>query len=286
MAAFGARRETALGRPLAALVLLLAVSGRLAAAAEDASGPPPSSPRSGGGPGTYELLPGIGRIGAEVTLLGGTSMNPYEVGDGSHFGGSIDLPLFRAPGGKVSYEILMVIGTGRSDPFTVTDAVAYVANLAAGASPAAALAGPPQAPFPVVRRVRTEARLLQVSPFGLRYTLTGLDGVRLRPYLAVGTDVVVVITRQVPEADESLAFRGTAPFDAPLIGGLIGQAPELAERGTPTGQGDLKLGGHGAAGIELRLSGGISLNAEYRYTALEGKNGRWQAVTGGLGFHW
>src|SRR5207302_6861560 len=123
----------------------------------------------------------------------GVCANPYDAGRGVCGGGFITLPLCRAAGGKVSYEIALSVGTGRSDPFTITDSFAYVANLAAGASPAAAAAGPPQAPFPVRRLVRTRLRMLQVSPFGLRYAPTRRSA-RVRPYLAAGIDAVVVMT--------------------------------------------------------------------------------------------
>jgi opacity protein-like surface antigen len=99
-------------------------------------------------------------------------------------------------------------------------------------------------------------------------------------------DVVVVITSQTPERDESLLFAGQPPFDDPLLAGLVAQAPELTERGYPTGQGDLRFGGHAGAGLELRLSRSLSLNADYRFTTLGGRNGRLHAVTSTLGVHW
>ena len=62
------------------------------------------------------------------------------------------------------------------------------------------LAGTPDAPFPVRRQVRTRLRVLDVSPFALKYTITALDRARLRPYVAAGADIVVVITKQIPTA--------------------------------------------------------------------------------------
>jgi opacity protein-like surface antigen len=221
-----------------------------------------------------------------VGLAVGAAWNPYGVGLGAQIGGYADLPLFRAPGGKVSYEILFALSLGTSDSFTITDPIAYVSNLAAGASPPAALAGPPEAPFPVLRSVRTRLRLLQASPFGLKYTVESLDHVRLRPYLASGLDFVVVITRQEPEQSESLQFRGTSPFDAPLIGGLVAQAPELTARGIPTGQGDVEIGFHAGAGVEIRISRGLSLNLDYRFAGVGGVDRRLHSVSSGLGFHW
>jgi hypothetical protein len=248
--------------------------------------PPPSSSRTGSGGPAIELLPEIGKIGAQVGLMAGASWNPYSVGRGLQGGGYIDLPLASVAGGRLSYEILLGLSHAESDPFVITDSVALVANLAAGASFNAALAGPPAAPFPVRRLVRTRLRLLQVSPFGLRYTVKSLDHLRLRPYLAAGVDFTVSITRETPEADESLLFRGGAPFDDPLIGGLIAQAPELTARGYPTGQGNIELGAHGGGGVEVRLTRLLSVNLDYRFTWIDGANGRLHSVSSALGFHW
>jgi opacity protein-like surface antigen len=256
--------------------------------AQEPVGPPPApgAGSGGGAPDTYELLPDIGRIGAQVTIFAGGSWNPYEIGSGLDVGGSIDLPLARTGSGKLSYSISLGLSMAESDVFAVTSSVALVANLAAGASLEDALAGPPRAPFPVVREVRSQLRLLHLAPFSLKYTFTGLDRARLRPWLGAGLDFVVTITKELPERDESLLFTGSAPFDDALIGGLIGQAPELAERGRPTGQGNVELGGHGAAGLELRVTRGLSLNLEYRLTLTEGRNGRLHTATAGVGFHW
>jgi hypothetical protein len=234
----------------------------------------------------HELLPDLGRIGAQVGLIVGASWNPYDAGRGIQAGGYVDLPLLRAPGGKLSFEALFALSEAETDPFTITNPLAYVANLATGASPAAAMAGPPAAPFPVTRLVRSRLRLLQVSPFGLKYTLLRLDHLRLRPYVAAGLDYVVVITRELPERDESLLFRGQPPFDAPLLAGLVAQAAELAARGTPTGQGNMQFGAHAGAGVEIRIARAVSLNVEYRYTAIDGPNGRLHALSSALGFHW
>src|SRR4029450_5879926 len=167
-----------------------------------------------------------------------------------------------------SYEMLLAFSDARSDPFTITDPIAYVANLATGASPADALLGPPRAPFPVRRAVSTDLNLLQVSPFALKYTIKSLDHVRLRPYFYAGVDFVVVITRQDPESDESLQFTGTSPFDDPLIGGLVAQAPELTARGIPTGQGNLEIRCPAGGGLELRVTGGLSLTVDSRLTRI------------------
>jgi len=269
-----------------AFALVLGASERPLLAQAPQGPPPPSLGSADTGADVHELLPGIGRIGAEVALFGGASWNPYEVGGGKELGGYIDLPIAKAPAGKLSYEIFVGLSLATSDSFTITDTVAFVANLAAGASRQAALQGPPAAPFPVTREVRQRLRLLHLSPFALKYTLTRWDHARLRPYFNAGLDFLVALTREEPLRDESLLFTGTAPFDDPLIGGLIGQAPELTARGVPTGQGHFQLGGHAAAGLEVRISKGLSLNLEYRFTGSEGgSKGRLHSAFGALGFH-
>ena len=257
----------------AALAALLAVGPAAASAQQPSAPPPPAGGEGERGPEVHELLPDIGRIGAQVGVMAGASWNPYDVGQGFQLAGYVDLPLSRAPGGKLSYEIVIGLSHADSDPFTITNPLAYVANLAAGASPDDALAGPPAAPFPVVRSVRTRLRLLEVSPFGLKYTIRKLDHVRLRPYAAAGLDFTVVITEQTPLADESLVFTGTAPFDDPLIAGIVAQAAELEERGTPSGQGNIELGWHAGGGLEIRIARGLSLNLDYRFAHAGGDNG-------------
>jgi len=270
-------------RSLGALAVLLFLAR--SSSAQDPAAPPPSPGGRGRAGSRYlELLPDIGRIGSQVGFEIGRSWNPYEVGPGLVGSGYIDVPLARGAGGRLSYEILLALSHATSPSFVITDPIAYVANLGAGASPSAALAGPPAAPFPVRRDVRTRLRLLQVSPFSLKYTVTRFDAQRIRPYVAAGMDFVVVITRQDPVSDESLQFRGTAPFDDPLIGGLVSQAPELTARGYPSGQGNIELGAHTGGGLELRMTRGLSLNVHYRFTAIGER--RHHALASGLGFHW
>jgi len=263
-------------------VLLLPTSRLLAQA--PAGPPPPTSERQDAGLDVHELLPDIGRIGSQVGFYGGLSLNPYDVGQGFTVGGFVDLPLCRVPGGKLSYEILVGFSQARSDAFSATNPIAYVANLAAGASPAAALAGPPEAPFPVVRDVTLSLRLLQISPFSLKWTFLPKSA-RVRPFLVAGGDFIVVITAVDPVRDESLVFTGTPPFDATLIGGLVAQAPELEARGIPSGQGNLELGGHAGGGFELRLSRAVSFNMDYRFTQI-GKSASLHTFHGGIGIHW
>jgi opacity protein-like surface antigen len=238
-------------RSMAAVVVCVLLAGSSAArvlAQEPSGPPPPSGTRSSGGPEVLELLPDIGRIGAEVAVFGGPSWNPYRVGQGLELGGYINLPLRRLPGGKLSYEIFLGLSLGTSEAFDLTL---------------------PTAP-PSTRPVRTKLRLLHVSPFALKYTLTRWDGSRLRPFLGAGADVLVVITEQ--ERAEG--------------GKLSPQAPELEERGIPTGQGNIELGAHAAAGLEVRLSAGFSLNLEYRFTTTTEKQGQLHGASAALGFHW
>ncbi len=279
--AFGRGR---LGAALA-LGLLLAgvVEGQDAGAP---SGPPPPAGRgTGGGVPGLELLPEIGRIGAQVGLHVSRAAHPFEAGEGWQAAGFIDLPLAQGFGGRLSYRVSVSLGSSTGDPFTLTNPVALVANLSTGASLADALAGPPRAPFPVRTSVRTHLRVLSVSPFALKHTFTGLDRARLRPYLTAGLDAVVVISKQRPERDQSLIFTGTSPFDDDLIAGLVSQSPELNAQGLPTGQGNIEFGWHAGGGVELRLSRGLSLNLEYQFTRLGGGENL-HAAGGGVGLHW
>lgn len=266
--------------------LALAATLAVPCAAQEPSGPPPpASGRGATGPPYHELLPDIGLIGAQVGIAGGASWNPFEIGSGTQAAGYVDLPLARVGGGRLSYEILIGLSRATSAPFVITDQIAFVANLAAGADRAAALAGPPAAPFPVRREVRTQLSLLQVSPFALKYTLNRLGSDRLRPYVDAGLDFAVTITTQDPVADESLVFRGGPPFDDPLIAGAVAQSPELTARGYPTGQGNMNIGGHAGAGIEVRLARRVSLNVDYRFTSF-GSGDTLQALTTAVGLHW
>jgi hypothetical protein len=215
---------------LAAVLL----SGDIASAQVPAGPPPPAAGKGHAGPEVHELLPDIGRIGAQVGALGGASWNPYDLGRGIQAAGYIDLPLFRFARGKVSYEVLMAFSQARS------------------------------APFGIVAEQRTRMRLLQVSPFGLKYTLRRLDHVRLRPYAAAGLDFAIVFTR---EEDA----RTHEPFDITVLA-------------IPSGNGNIEVGVHGAAGLEVRVARGLSLNFEYRYTTI-GARDQLQALSAGLGFH-
>jgi hypothetical protein len=204
--------------------------------AQEPSGPPPPSGRveSAGTP-EHELLPDIGRIGAQVGALAALSFNPYEVGKGFEVAGFVDLPLLRAPGGKLSYEIFLALSLATSDPFETQS-------------------GP----------VATRLRLLQASPFGLRYTITRFDPHRVRLFLVAGIDAMV----------PSVSDEPAPPQD-----------PARAARGLPQAETSIALGGHAGGGLEYRLSGGFSLAFEYRFAAFEGEKSHVQTLGSAFVIH-
>ena len=220
---------------------LMCAAGPASAFAQDPSTAPPP-PGGGGRPGTryLELLPDIGRIGAQVGAALGPSWNPYGAGSGGQVAAFIDLPLARTGGGRLSYEILLGLSGATGRPFALTGADG------------------------VRRSVRTRLRLLDVSPFALKYTLTGLDRVRLLPYVTSGLDVALAVTEERDEA---------------------GPLSERAARGLPDGDAALELGGHGGLGVELRVSRGLSLNLDYRYAQWGGGQSL-HATSAVVGFHW
>jgi hypothetical protein len=263
-----------------------------------------------------ELIPEVGKIGAEVGLLVGSSMNPFRLDRGSFNGGFIDLPLFDRPKwikGKLSYEIS--VGMSQSNTvFDTTSNVAQVANLAVltalspnggltNVVPAVSGSGP--APFPVKTSNSTRLRLLQVVPFALKYTSTAFDRWRLRPYAVLGFGTYVTIHNQNPArgtpatfgvrpdaeipadilAAVSGLFGGKAPFGGPLVAGQISQAPELEQRGLPGGHGNLDIGLHSGAGIAIRLNHNFSLGFDARYNRISGSFGQFKTIGSRIGFH-
>lgn len=262
-----------LSLPLA--FLLLGASWPTTGQAQTTDVPPPA-PGKPGASDPLDLLPAIGRIGAQIGLHGGWSKNPYSLGSGTQGAGFINLPLKKFGAGVLSYQIALRFSRSTSDPLIVTNPVAFVANLAATGRGDVG-------PFPYRRLVRSTGSIFVVEPFGFKYALHSLG--RFRPYLVAGVGVGVVITKEVPEANESLVFTGTSPFDADLIAGLIAQAKELEALGRPTGQGNVEVAGHGGVGFEYRLSPGFSLQADYRFTRLSGRNSSMHMASGGFGIH-
>ncbi len=242
-----------------------------------------------------ELIPEIGKIGAQIGLILSGSANPFHLNNGQDAAGFIDLPLFepKALHGKISYEIRVGLSQAATK-FRTTSNVAQVANLTAltalnPSNPAQNLidsvTGAGAAPFPVTGLTETRMKLLQVIPFSLRYTSTSLDRYRLRPYAVLGFGAFVTIHKQVPtnfgvRPDASLPadqvalinriFGGTAPFGSTLVGGQISQSPELQSRGLPFGAGNIDFGLHTGGGVELRLSRSFSLGFDGRYNRLSG----------------
>jgi hypothetical protein len=258
-----------------------------------------------------ELVPEIGKIGAEVGILLNGSLNPYRLGRGSDVGGFIDLPLFDRPAwlhGKISYEIS--IGLSRSKTtFQTTSNVAQVSNLAVlnALNPTGGLqnivdsvSGTGTAPFPVTSLSVTTMKLLQVVPFSFKYTTTALDRFRLRPYALIGFGTYVTIHEQAPansgvRTDANLppavialvnqVFGGQAPFGGQLVAGQIAQSPELEARGLPSGHGNIDLGWLTGGGVEWRVSRSFSFGFDGRWNRVSGAPGALSTFGGRLGFH-
>jgi hypothetical protein len=263
-----------------------------------------------------ELIPEIGKVGAEVGLLGGGSSNPFALSKGMYAGGFIDLPLFDQPSwlhGKVSYEILV----GMSESQTTlksTSNVAQVANLVildtlnptAGLNNVvAAVSGTGPAPFPVTTTNVTLLRLLQVVPFAFKYTTTRFDRWGLRPYGVLGFGTYVTIHNQNPGrgptptngvrpdatlppavlAEVNDLFGGKAPFGGPLVAGQISQSAELEARGLPGGHGNMDFGLHVGGGFEYRVSPLVSLGFDARFNKITGSRGGFTTFAPRVGFH-
>ncbi|MEO8359822.1 MAG: hypothetical protein ABI672_07315 [Vicinamibacteria bacterium] len=260
------------------LFLTLALGALLlssSAGAQDAPVPPPA-PGKPGAAEPLELLPLIGRIGAEVGMQGGWSKNPYSLGSGAQGAGFINLPLKKLGSGVLSYEINLRFARSTSDPITITNPVAFVANLAATGRGDVG-------PFPYRRSVRSVGSIFLVEPFGFKYALHSFG--RFRPYLVAGVGVGVVITKEQPVSNDSAVFTGTSPFDADLIAGLVAQSSELAALGRPTGQGNIEVAGHAGIGFEYRVSNGFSLQTDYRFVKLSGGHASMQIANAGFGIH-
>ena len=179
-------------------------------------------------------------------------------------------------GGVLSYEISIRFARSTSDPVTITNPIAFIANLAATGRG-------DTGPFPYRRVVRSVGSILLIEPAAFKYAIHSFG--RFRPYLVGGVGAAVVITKEVPESDQSLQFTGASPFDADLIAGLVAQSKELEKLGRPTGQGNIEVAGHVGAGFEYRLSPGFSFQTDYRYTRLSGRNASMQIASAGLGIH-
>jgi type II secretory pathway pseudopilin PulG len=129
-----------------------------------AAAAPPVEPRRGELP--QELLPNLGKIGASVRFLTGTGLGSGGFARDRFLGGSAQLPLFNAPGGKIRYDLS--VGTLRFD-----------------------------------RIGGQSLQLLEIVPFGLSYSIHALDRYRIRPYIAAGLGNYVILS-SAPAAGASL----------------------------------------------------------------------------------
>lgn len=258
-----------------------------------------------------ELIPEVGKIGAEVGLLISASANPFKLDSGSFYGGFIDLPLINRPTwlhGKISYEIMVGLSRSKTS-VSSTSNVAQVTNLAVltALNPnggltnvSDALTGTGAAPFPVTTTNQANLRLLQVVPFSFKYTSTAFDRWRFRPYGVLGFGTYVTIHDEIPpgsglRTDADLppaildaleqAFGGKAPFGAPLVAGQIANSPELIARGLPGGNGNIDIGLQVGGGFELRLTKSISIGFDGRFNKISGSNGDFGTYGSRIGFH-
>jgi len=240
-----------------------------------------------------ELLPDIGQIGAEVNLLVGGAQNPYRSNRGFFGGGSINLPLRRVPGGKLSYEIMVTLQKSKTN-IQVTSPVFALVNSALNRE----LGNPPSVnnlfgPLPVTNPAEERSTVLTVVPAALKYTVTALDRYRIRPYVVAGLGTYVSLsTQNLKEFDAnrfvaipSVAALLNRLLQGPLIGGLAPAAPELRDRGIGQGQGDLRFGINFGGGVEFRVTRRTSFGIDYRVNKIEGRNSTYQTLAFKQGFH-
>jgi len=264
-----------------------------------------------------ELLPDIGHIGAELGFFVGGATNPYKADKGFASGGYIDLPWKKVPGGKLSYEIM--IGLQRS--VTTTSSTSGVNALVNAATMnylynAGVFEGLPSltdylaGPLPITSVVQERSKVLTVAPFELKYTITKLG--RFRPYVVGGLGAYVWIgsdsntatfdavtslnnygatigipdLASLPVGGSTLGNTFNALLKGSQIGGLAPTSPELAARGVPHGQGNLLFGGQIGGGFEVRISPKLSIGADFRHNAVEGKNASFNTFAFKQGLHW
>ena len=197
-----------------------------------------------------ELVPEIGKIGAEVGIVLSGSSNPFHLNAGQDAAGFIDLPMFEPKllHGKIGYEILIGLSQSKTK-FTTSSFVTQSTLL-----------------------TDNSAKVLQIVPFSLKYTSTALDRIRLRPYAVLGFGMYVSLHKEV------------TPDGTTLVAGQIGQSPELTARGLPIGAGNVDFGIHTGGGVEFRLSRSFSLAFDGRFNRISG--GQTLGTYGTrLGFH-
>lgn len=249
-----------------ALLLVLAFSPLAAAQTTPAA---PGTPR--------ELLPDLGQIGAEVALLGGVATSPFEADRGTMLGAVIDLPVAKAGGGKLSYEIAITNQRANTD-VRITSPLSAVGDLLAADGLGNTLTSKT---LSSLKNLPAQENLdvLAVLPFGLKYTVMSLDHARIRPYFVGALGVYVTISKQDPSVTADARLAG------PFIGGISPESPELTARGMPSGQGDIRVGGNAGAGLEIRAARRASLGVEYRFHRMQGTNASFSTVVGKLGLH-
>ena len=240
-----------------------------------------------------ELLPDIGQIGAEVNLFVGGAQNPYKSRRGFFAGGSIDLPLRRVPGGKLSYEILVTLQKSKTN-IQVTSPVFALVNSALNRE----LGNPPSVnnlfnPLPITNPAEERSTILTVVPASLKYTVMAFDRYRFRPYVVAGLGTYVSLSTQnlkTFDASRYVAIPSVAALlnrllQGPLIGGLAPAAPELRDRGIGQGQGDLRFGVNFGAGFEIRVAPKMSFGIDYRVNKIAGRNSTYQTLAFKQAFH-
>jgi opacity protein-like surface antigen len=235
-----------------------------------------SAQAQGGTP--REVLPDLGQIGAEVSLVFGISTNPFAADRGLTTGGYIDLPIFRVAGGKLSYQIGVVNHTAKTD-VRITSPLSAVGDLLAADGLGNTLTSRVLSSLKNMP-AEEDLDLLAVLPFGMKYTVMSLDHLRVRPYLVAATGVYVTITEQNPHLTVDPRLAGT------FIGGIAPQAVELTARGVPEGQGDIRFGVNAGGGLEVRVASRGSLGAEYRFHKIEAsRNATFSTFVAKLAFH-
>ena len=115
------------------------------------------------------------------------------------------------------------------------------------------------------QEVSTDQRELQIL-FGLKYRFD--VGARFKPYVLLGPGMVVNLNS--PD---------------PLVAGQVPVAPELQERGIPTGQGFFLPAFHSAGGFAYLLVPEFSIGAEARFVLQQGSNSNFGTVAARMTFH-
>jgi hypothetical protein len=223
-------------------------------------------------------------FGGEFSLMPGGQNGPFGTGTDFFIAGALDLPIWRRDpllGQKLMGEVM--IGYGRS-----TDNGVFTTPLTLMA---------PAMGLPSGARIvsnKVEAKFLQVF-LGAKYKFVnyGLEQLQriVEPYVVTGLGLNVVLGRTTHagvdtngdgKPDVSLSSLG---YPGGLIGGVTPEAPELYQRGFPTGQGNIKLAYSIGGGADVKLTERIFVGTDLRYNFLEG-GGDYATYTGKVGFMW